>query len=104
MAPSEYVDDMDVAERGVYWLLSIDVDRQRGLIRVTHDGGQTWVKEAAPSRGLAAGSKGRIQAFDGQQALLTQYWANGPLAALFRTDDAGASWHNVFSTDLGRRP
>lgn len=101
LSRSEYVDDIATAGRATYWVLSIDVDRQRSFVHITTNGGHSWVQHAAPSRGLAAGSRGTIQVFGDRQALLIQYWANGPLAQQYRTDDAGASWQPVSDIDLG---
>ncbi len=98
---SDYVDDMATFGPNTYWVLTINPDRQRSSIHVTTDGGGSWVKHAAPSRGLAAGSQGTIQVFGERQALLTQYWANGPVAQQYRTDDAGASWRRVGEINLG---
>jgi len=95
LSRSEYADDIATFGRDTYWVLTMDVDRQRSSVHTTTDGGRSWVRHAAPSRGLAAGSQGSIQALGEDQALLTEYTANGPLLQQYRTDDAGASWHPV---------
>lgn len=101
LSRSDYVDDIATFGRDTYWLLTVDPDRQRSSVHITTNGGRSWVKHAAPSRGLAAGSQGTIQVFSQRQALLTQYTANGPIAQQYRTDDAGASWRRVGEIDLG---
>ena len=100
LSRSDYVDDMATFGRNTYWVLTINPDRQRSSIHITTNGGRSWVKQAAPSHGLAAGSQGTIQVFGERQALLTQYTANGPVAQQYRTDDAGAEWRRVGEINL----
>lgn len=101
LSPSEHVDDIATFGRNTYWLLTLDVDRQRSLVYVTTNGGRSWIQHPAPSHGLAAGSWGTVRAFDERHALLTQYTANGPVAVQYLTDDGGASWQDLGEIDLG---
>ncbi len=100
LAGSEYVDDMDTFGRSTYWVLTTDVDRARGHVYVTTNGGRSWVQQDAPSHGMAAGSWGAIHAFNDHQAVLIQYTANGPVGEQYQTDDAGASWQTLGRLDL----
>lgn len=101
LAPAEYVDDLAVWGRATYWVLTSDVDRQRSHVHLTTDGGRSWATRPAPARGLAAGSRGTIQAFGESQALLSQYWSNGPFMAQYLTDDAARTWQQLGEIDLG---
>lgn len=100
LASSEYVDDMDTFGRSTYWILTTDVDRARGHVYVTTNGGRSWVQQDAPSHGMAAGSWGAIHAFNDRQAVLVEYTANGPVGEQYQTDDAGASWQPLGRLNL----
>lgn len=100
LASSEYVDDMDTFGRSTYWVLTTDVDRARGHVYVTTNGGRSWVQQDAPSHGMAAGSWGAIHVFNDHQAVLVEYTANGPVGEQYQTNDAGASWQSLGRLNL----
>jgi len=99
---SEYVENIAVAAHGVFWMLTIDVDQPTSFVRITGDQGDSWVLHTAPSRGLAAGSTGRIRADSIERGWLTQSWANGPVTVRYITDDRGISWQVVSRTRRAR--